>query len=102
MILYDSIFENGFDSHGRQLLGVKLESHGLPSVRWKNVDLWESRRGNEFLCRVKLGGCHCSIQDIHRYIYIYIDIQDDSIYGPGDNLQHFFENHAMFDSRGIG
>ncbi|CAL1156924.1 unnamed protein product [Cladocopium goreaui] len=42
-----------------QLLEVKLESHGLPSVRWKNVDLWESRRGNEFLprcymCRLRI------------------------------------------------
>eukprot|EP00913_Durusdinium_trenchii_P029547 g27697.t1 len=34
-----------------QLLAVKLETHGLPGVRWKNTDLWESRRGNEFLPR---------------------------------------------------
>lgn len=36
---------------------MKLETHGLPGVRWKNTDLWESRRGNEFLClgRTDLG-----------------------------------------------
>ena len=33
------------------LLNVSLLSDGLPGVRWKNVDLWESRRGNEFLPR---------------------------------------------------
>ena len=33
------------------LLNVSLEADGLPAVRWKNVDLWESRRGNEFLPR---------------------------------------------------
>ncbi|CAJ1366390.1 unnamed protein product [Effrenium voratum] len=32
------------------LLAVSLED-GLPPVRWKNADLWESRRGNEFLPR---------------------------------------------------
>ena len=36
-------------SLNRELLSVKFETHGLPGVRWKNVDLWESRRGNEFL-----------------------------------------------------
>ena len=46
----------------RTLLEVKLETHGLPPVRWKNVDLWESRRGNEFLLLglVKAEGKHTS------------------------------------------
>eukprot|EP00928_Gymnodinium_smaydae_P055223 TRINITY_DN38817_c0_g1_i1.p1 TRINITY_DN38817_c0_g1~~TRINITY_DN38817_c0_g1_i1.p1 ORF type:complete len:1155 (-),score=92.42 TRINITY_DN38817_c0_g1_i1:285-3749(-) len=41
------------------LLDVHPEGGGLPAIRWKNTDLWESRRGNEFLpkcymCRARI------------------------------------------------
>lgn len=40
------------DEHIDELLGEDAQGlgpNGLPPVRWKHVDLWESRRGNEFL-----------------------------------------------------
>jgi len=51
--------DSASDASISSLLEVKLETHGLPPVRWKNVDLWESRRGNEFLprcymCRMRI------------------------------------------------
>ncbi|CAE7272935.1 unnamed protein product [Symbiodinium natans] len=48
---YISGDESASEKSIETLLSVSMEKDGLPGVRWKNVDLWESRRGNEFLPR---------------------------------------------------
>jgi len=42
---------------GKNNINDILEPEFIPGIRWKNVDLWESRRGNEFLpkCYMCLG-----------------------------------------------
>ena len=46
---YISGDESASETSIETLLSVNMEKDGLPGLRWKNVDLWESRRGNEFL-----------------------------------------------------
>ena len=48
---YISGDESASETSIETLLSVNMEKDGLPGLRWKNVDLWESRRGNEFLPR---------------------------------------------------
>lgn len=48
---YISGDESASETSIEALLNVSMEKDGLPGLRWKNVDLWESRRGNEFLPR---------------------------------------------------